>query len=113
MTTWTIPDGNISRQLDYIMINTKHRNMARTAQSNIYWNGNMNQNPQRRVQTMQLYNADKKYKKPIPSDTGTRLKYDIKEIRLHPGKLAKAFQEYEQETDEQQETQHDWGEWGD
>ena len=54
----------------------------------------MKKNQPHRVQTMQLYyNAAKKYKKPIHADTGTRLKYDIKELRLHPGKLTKAFQE--------------------
>ena len=35
MTTWTNPDGNIRRKIDYIMINAKRRNMARTAQSDI------------------------------------------------------------------------------
>ena len=73
----------------------------------------MHQNLQRRVNTMRLYyNAAKKYKKPIPADTGARLKYDIKELRLHPEKLTKAFQEQEQEAKEQQETKHDWEEWG-
>ena len=92
MTTWTSPDGNRRRQIDYIMINAKRRNMARTAQSNIYWRGNMNQNHRHRVKTMKrYYNTAKKYKQPIPADTGTRLKCDIKELRIHPGKLTKAF----------------------
>ena len=34
-TTWTHPGGNVRRQIDYIMINAKHRNMARKAKSNI------------------------------------------------------------------------------
>ena len=85
MTTRTSPGGNIRRQTDYVAINAKHRNMARTAQRNIHWHGNMNQNQHRRVQTMQLYyNAAKKYKKPIPAETGKRLKYDIKAPRMRP-----------------------------
>ena len=79
ITTWDSPDGNIRRQYDYIMINAKRRNVARTAQRNIYWRGNMNRHQQHRVQIMQhYYNAAKKYKKPIPADTGERLKYDIR-----------------------------------
>ena len=112
MTTWTSPDGNIRRHIDYITTNAKHRNMAKTAQSNIYWHGNMNQNQQHRVQTMQhYYNAAEKYKKHIPAATGTRLKYDIKELRLRPKKLTKSFQELQQETIEQQEIRHDWEDW--
>ena len=73
----------------------------------------MNRNQQHRVRTMQIYdNTAKKYKKPIPPDAGTRLKYGIKELRPHPGKLTKAFQEHEKETDDQ-ETKHDWVEWED
>ena len=61
LTTWTSPDGNICMQNDYITINAKHGNMARKAQSNIYWRGNMHQNQQQRAQTMQpYYSAAKK-----------------------------------------------------
>ena len=71
LTTWTSPGGKTNRQIDHIMINAKYRNMVRKAQSNIYWHANTNQNQQHRVQTMQLYyNAAKKYKKPIPTETG-------------------------------------------
>ena len=95
MTTWTSPDGNIRRQIDYIAINAKHRNVAKTAQINIYWHGNMDQNQQHRVQTMQLYySAAKKYKKPIPTVTGTRIKYDLKELREHPEKLTESYKKY-------------------
>ena len=70
-TTWTRPGGNISRQIDYIMINAKHRNVARQAQNNTHWGGNLHQNQQHRVQTMQLYfSAAEKYKKPIPAESG-------------------------------------------
>ena len=63
---------------------------------------------------MQLYyNSAKKYKQPIPADAGLRLKYDIKEIRLHPEKLTRSFQEKEQEAKGEQETIHDWEQWGD
>ena len=63
---------------------------------------------------MQLYyTAAKKYKKPIPADNGARLKYDIKELRLHPEKLTKSFQEHQQESNERQEIKHEWGDWED
>ena len=79
MTTWASQGGNISRQIDYITINAKRRNVARTAQSNIYWRGNMKQKQQHRIQKTHLcYSASEKYKKPMPADTGERLKYDIK-----------------------------------
>ena len=55
LTTWTSPNGKTNRQIDYIMINAKYRNIVRKAQSNIYWHANANQNQQHRVQTMQLY----------------------------------------------------------
>ena len=55
LTTWTSPSGKTNRQIAYIMINAKRRNIVRKAQSNIYWHGNMNQNRQHRVQTTQLY----------------------------------------------------------
>ena len=41
-----------------------------------------------------------------------RLKYDIEELRLRPGKLTKAFQDQKQEEAKEQETTHDWEEWG-
>ena len=88
--------------------------MASEEQSNIYRHGNMKQNQQHRVQTMHIYyNSAKKYKQPIPADTGTRLKYDIRELRLRPERMTKLFQEQEQETKAPQETRHGWGEWGD
>ena len=92
------PRREARRQIDYIAINAKFRNAAKKAHSNIYWRANMNQNQQRRAQTMQLYyNAAKKYKVPTPQKVGRKLKYDIFEIRLHPEKLAKWYQEQEQE----------------
>ena len=54
LTTWTSPGGTERRQIDYITTNAKYRNEERTAQSNTYWQANMNQNQQRRVQTTQL-----------------------------------------------------------
>ena len=88
MTTWTSPNGNIRRRIDYIMINAKHRNMTRTAQSNIHWHGDMNQNqqhggtdnatPLQRIREIQKADTCR-YRE--------RLKYGIGELRLHPGKL--------------------------
>ena len=64
----------------------------------------MMQNQERRVQKMQLYyKAAKKYKKPTPAETGARLKYDVQELRLHPEKLQKRYQEQEQEAKQQEQ----------
>ena len=58
----------------------------------------MGQDQQHRAQTTQLYYiAAKKYKMQTPKDTRRELKYDIRDIRLHPGNLAKLYQEQEQE----------------
>ena len=97
LTTWKIPGGETSRQIGYIFINSKYRDTARTAQNNAHWLANMGQNQQRRVQKMQLYyNAAQKYKISTPSDTGKMLKYDIRELRIRPGKLTQWYQEQEQ-----------------
>ena len=58
----------------------------------------------------------RKYKKPIPDETGEQLKYDIEEPRQHPEKLTQAYQEqqWKQERKENHPlTKHDWGEWAD
>ena len=56
----------------------------------------MKQNQQRRLQTAQrYYKAAEKYKNPMPEETWERLKYDIRELRLRPGKLAKRYKEKE------------------
>ena len=87
-TTWKSPGGKARRQIDYIMISATCRNTAKKAESNIYCHANMGNNQPHRVQTVQIrYDAAKKYEKPIPDETGGRLKYDIKELRLHPKKL--------------------------
>ena len=83
LTTWTCPGGQTRRQIGYIMTNVNYRNAERTAQINTHWRANMGQN--RRVQTMQTYYDEaQKYKTPNPSETGGELKYDIRELRLHP-----------------------------
>ena len=72
----------------------------------------MNQNQQHRVQTMQLYyNTSKNYKKPIPTETGKNLKYDVKELRENPEKLTKAYGEHEKQNTSQNQQEHDWAEW--
>ena len=63
MTTWTSPDGNIRGQIDYIAINAKRRNMARTEQCNIYWPGNMRgstHSPGKLTKTFQEQEANEK-----------------------------------------------------
>ena len=112
--TWQRPGGNTRRQIDYIMINAKRRNVTSKAQIDIYRHSNINKNRHHRVQTMHIYyNASEKYKQPIPAETGARLKYDIKGLRLHPKKLSIGHQAHveDKETKELQEQQHEWGEW--
>ena len=115
-TTRASPGGNVRRQIDYIKTSAKYRNMARKLQRSIYWHANMNQNQQHRVQKMKLYNnAAKKYKQPIPAETGARLQYDIKELRLRPEKISQSYQEQgqERETKISQEARRGWEEWED
>ena len=96
LTTWTSPGGKTRRQIGFITINAKYRNTAQKAHIGIYCHANVNQNQQRRVQTMQLYyNAAKKYKTPTPPDDGRVIKYDLRELRLRPEKRAKGYQEQE------------------
>ena len=96
LTACEIPGGEVRRQIDYAVINAKFRNKERTAQINkhCHANTNQNQNHHRRVRKMQSCdNAAKKYKAPTPSETGKTLKYDIQELRLHPGKLTNRYQD--------------------
>ena len=73
----------------------------------------MQQNQQHRVQTTKLYyNAAKKYKKPIPAETGRNLKYDIKDLRKRPEKLTQSYQEQQKGEDRTQQPNHDWRERG-
>merc|ERR1712112_460451 len=71
-----------------------------------------NQNQQHRVQTLQLYySAAKKYKKPIPTETGTQIKYDLKELREYPEKLTEEYREYTEREAEGLGEKHNWREW--
>ena len=59
---------------------------------------------------MQLYYySAKKYKTPTPEDTGATPKYDIRELRIRPEKLAKRYQDQDKEanaTKAQQDNAH-------
>ena len=44
-------------------------------------------------------------------ETGKKLRYDIKELREHPEKLTKAYQEQEDRKKERGEQRHEWTEW--
>ena len=81
------PGRKTRRQIDYITIYAKYMNAAQKAHRHIYWHANMAKYQQHRVQAMHLYyNAGNKYKTPTPQDTGGGLKYDLRELRLHPEK---------------------------
>ena len=49
LTTWRSPDGNQSRQIDYICINQRYANTINCSRPTKGWRGNMNQNNQHRV----------------------------------------------------------------
>ena len=95
LTKWATPGRQTSRQIDYIMINAKYRNDAGTAQSNTRWSAIRNQNStesrRRNYTTMQKIQD--------ANSIGHRgaLKYDIRELRLHPDKLTIRYQEQKQE----------------
>ena len=90
LTTWASPDGMSRRKIDYVAANAKYRSTSRTEQSDENWRAGVNRNRKRQVQTMQIYyNAAQKYKGTIPDETGAKLKYDIREIRIGPGRLTK------------------------
>ena len=47
-TTWAIQDGDIRRQIDYIMNNANRRNNERAASTKPNWRAAMNKNQQQR-----------------------------------------------------------------
>ena len=58
---------------------------------------------------MQLYYcAAKKYKKPIPAETGKQLKYVIKGLLEYPEKPTQAHQEHREENKDRAEIEHEW-----
>ena len=62
-----------TRQIDYIVIDARYRNTARTARTNPSWHADMKQKQHHAVQKTQLYyNKAKKYKTPMPMGPGKR-----------------------------------------
>ena len=106
INTWTSPDGQTRRQIDYIVINHNYRNSVTRAWADQSWRGNMTQ--QRQHATIRLdvtLRLVRNYHKKPPPETGTNIKYDLEAIRKEPAKLAKWYQEQEQK---QNETEN-WG----
>ena len=89
-TTWTRPGGEIQRQIDDIVRNARYGGTAWTCGTNPHWRAEMHQNHQRGVQAAQIYNNKEKQIHDADTDgEGNVPKYDIKELRLRPEKLAK------------------------
>ena len=61
-----------------------------------------------------ILQRSKKYKKPIPTETGKNLKYDVKELRENPEKLTQAYQKYDEQKGTQHQDnnqEHEWKNW--
>jgi len=85
--TWTHPTGMTARQIDYIMINNKYRNTVKRAWAIHGWQGNMEQQRQHAVIRMDItLNLMKKYHQKHKPESGTEIKYDIKQLRTTPEK---------------------------
>jgi len=90
LNTWVIQNGQIQRQIDYIIINNRYRNMVTTTIEKQGWRGNMTQQRQHAVIKMDIKpRLARNYYKKIPPETGTYMKYDIKTLRLEPNKIEK------------------------
>jgi len=111
INTWTSPDGQTQRQIDYIMINNKYRNTVRKSWTAQHWRGNMAQQRQHATIILEItLKMVRNYHKKSPPETGNRVKYDITSRREEPAKLEKWHEKQEQQQNHQTpDIQSDWG----
>ena len=84
----------IARQIDYIVINNKYRNAVRKAWEEQGRRGNIEQQRQHDVVRMDAtMNLMQGYHKKHITESGTDIRYDIKELRSAPGKLQQWLEE--------------------
>merc|ERR1712105_44170 len=90
--TWISPDGKTMRQVDYILINHRHRNFVRKAHTIHEWRGNAEQNRQHSaiIMKIQLRYKHQSLAKP-PPETGAEIKYNIRQARKQPELLERHF----------------------
>ena len=91
-------------------VNEKYRNTVRKAQSNILAGKHAPEPTTQSKNDATILQRGEEIQKPIPAETDRNLKYDIKELRKHPGKLTEANQKRQQEIDETKQPDHDWRE---
>ena len=97
INTWTSPNGQTQRQIDYIMINQSYRNTVKRAWAIQSWRGIMAQ--QRQHATIQMditLRLARKYHAKPPPETGKQRKYDLAKMWQEPRKLEKWPQQTEQ-----------------
>jgi len=100
LTTWTSPNGQQQRQIDYIMINHKYRNTVSRAWAIQGWKGNAQQQRQHTVIRMDITpKLLQKYHQPNIRETGKYIQYGKEEMKLHPDKLAKWYKQRFKEQD--------------
>ena len=58
-----------------------------------------------------LLQRGKEIQKTIPTETGKKLRYDVKELREHPERLTRAYNEHEERNPTQEQQNQDWTEW--
>ena len=94
LNTWISPDGQVRRQIDYVMIDQTYRNTVRRACAIQGWRGNMAQQRQHATMRMDinLILVGNYHKKPHP-ETGKELKYD----NTNEGGTAKLEQCYQED----------------
>ena len=82
-STWASTDGKTRREIEYIMIYRKYRNLTRELQVIHAWRGNMEQQRQHAVVKMEIrLHFERNFFQKTPTETGTDICYNIKqEIR--------------------------------
>ena len=85
LTTWTSPNGNISRQIDYIMINAKRRNIVKKHKTTSTGMETCIRTSSTEYKQCNYTTAMQEIQKQIPAETSKHLKCDMKELRERPG----------------------------
>ena len=114
LTTWTSPNGNINRQIDYITINaktaeystesTEQHLLARKHAPEPTTPGTNNATILLRIKEIQETNTSRNRK---------TAKYGIKGLRGYPEKRTQAYQEHREQNRDKAEIEHEWREWED
>jgi len=94
LTTWTSPNGEQPRQIDYIAISHKYRNTVFRAWEVQGWRGNANQQRQHVVIRVDIaLILMQKYRQPYRREAGKHNQYDIEQLKQQPEKLENGISE--------------------